>query len=172
MPEAEPLYDDDTGEHVGWTQEQDDGGILAYDIDGELLGAAYGQEWYDADQLEYADGGAGSGGQAAALDQRLDALEAAVSAPREVEYYSTEPEPDPERMTASLMQQAAHMEAKLGRPLTQGEKRTLGRRSPKMRSPAPTAPTYRAPLIVSPLRAADRGHRQGSSMSSAPSASS
>jgi hypothetical protein len=125
VPEAEPLYDDDSGEHVGWTQEQDDGGILAYDVNGELLGAAYGQDWYEVNELEYADD---TGGQAAALEQRLDALEHAALEPREATYYPVpvEPEPDPERMTASLMQQAAHLEARLGRPLTQSEKRHLG----------------------------------------------
>lgn len=123
---AEAIYDDD-GEHIGWSELQSDGGLLTYNLDGDLIGLAGDNgEWYDVDQLEFVDE-AGDDGQAA-LDQRLDALEAAVSEPREQTYYPVpvQPERDPDQVSADLHQQAAHWERTHDRKMTLSEKRRVG----------------------------------------------
>jgi hypothetical protein len=124
MPEPEPIHDDD-GQHIGWSELQSDGGLLTYDLDGDLIGLATDDgQWFGVDELEFAD----DDGQAAALDQRLDALEAAVSEPRQAEYYPVpvQPERDPDQVAADLYQQAAHWERTHDRPMTLAEKRRVG----------------------------------------------
>jgi hypothetical protein len=127
MPEPVPQHDAD-GELEGYTWEQPDGSIAAYDADGDLLGVSYGSEWYDRSELEDADDGAGEGYEhdgEAELQQRLAELEQRAGEP----VYLPVPiavEPDREQQTADLFQQAQHWERVHGRPMTLREKRAIG----------------------------------------------
>jgi hypothetical protein len=123
---AEAIYDDN-GEHIGWSELQSDGGLLTYNLDGDLIGLATDDgQWHDVDELEFVDE-TGDDPQTA-LDQRLDALEAAVSEPRQAEYYPVpvQPERDPDQVSADLYQQAAHWERTHDRKMTLSEKRRVG----------------------------------------------
>jgi hypothetical protein len=123
MAEPVPQHDED-GELEGYTWEQPDGSIAAYDADGDLLGVSYGSTWYERSELEAAGEGYEYDGETE-LQQRLAELEQRAEQP----VYLPVPipvEPDREQQTADLLAQAAHWERVHGRPMTLREKRAIG----------------------------------------------
>jgi hypothetical protein len=104
MAEPVPQHDED-GELEGYTWEQPDGSIAAYDADGDLLGVSYGSTWYERSELEAAGEGYEYDGETE-LQQRLAELEQRAEQP----VYLPVPipvEPDREQQTADLLAQAA-----------------------------------------------------------------
>jgi hypothetical protein len=126
----EPIHDPETGAHVGWMTEAEDGALVGLDLEGYITGAldpATG-ELIDHSPYELADDGAGEGYEhdgEAELQQRLAELEQRAAEP----VYLPVPiavEPDREQQTADLFQQAQHWERVHGRPMTLREKRAIG----------------------------------------------
>ena len=126
MPDAEPLYHQ--GEHVGWQIEADDGVLIGLDLDEQIVTAFDPAIGALVDHGEYALVDDDDDADPYEIEQRLGALEDYAAAPPEPVYvpYPVVPEVDEQRQQLDLDAQAAHLEARLGRPLLLSEKRAIG----------------------------------------------
>jgi hypothetical protein len=119
---AEPLYDE-SGEHIGWMGENEDGLIVVENLDEEVVSyqdPADGR-WVNIAQDYETD-------LYSELDERLERIEQLASEPRppsEVMITRGLEQADADRVTEDLTRQGEYLEALIDRPLLISERRAI-----------------------------------------------
>lgn len=126
-------FHDDSGEHVGYFAEADDGAIIAADLDGQIRGAvAPDGTQLDPAGYEIADPEpARSQPSAAEIDALVQAEAAQQAAGARAWQQAQETataQADLQRMQTDVIQQVESLQAQIGRQLTMAEMRNIGER--------------------------------------------